>query len=444
MRLLYNICFWLFFLLSSPYYFLRLWRRGNWKKGFGQRFGKYDTKFKQSITNRQVIWFHAVSVGEMNVCVHLIKALSPRLPNVKMVVSTTTTTAMGELQKRLPPSVGKIYYPIDGRKWVSRAVTLVDPDAVILMESEIWPNFIWRTRSTGVPLFLANARVSDRSYPRYLRFGALFRDLFSTFQAVGAQNETDAERLRNLGCHPEAVRVVGNLKFDAAAPSSQSSLDVGPFLTQIGVTTDSSILVGGSTHDGEELMLAEQFVRLRKRFPYLFLVLVPRHFERANDIMRDLRKLGLRCCFRSEIKSDSHFEADSLDCLLVNTTGELVSFYRHATVVFVGKSLTAQGGQNPIEPAALGKATVVGPHMRNFADVVRILISGQGLLQVKDATELESVMADLLANPARREELGRNAERIVRANQGAVDRTVEMLLENLRGRELYIAPASKT
>src|SRR5258708_27478442 len=125
---LYNICFWIFFLLSSPYYFLRLWRRGNWKKGFYERFGHYDTKFKQSITNRHVIWLHAVSVGEMNVCVRLIQALSPRLPNVKIVVSTTTTTGMAELQKRLPVNVGKIYYPIDRRKWVSRAISLIHPD----------------------------------------------------------------------------------------------------------------------------------------------------------------------------------------------------------------------------------------------------------------------------------------------------------------------------
>src|SRR3954447_5063308 len=142
MRLFYNILFLIFFVLSSPYYFFRMQRRGNWKKGFSQRFGEYDNKIKQSITNRHVLWMHAVSVGEMNVCVELIRALEPRLPNLKIMVSTTTTTGMGELQKKLPVHIGKIYYPVDRRKYVARAMSTIHPDAIVLVEAEIWPNFI--------------------------------------------------------------------------------------------------------------------------------------------------------------------------------------------------------------------------------------------------------------------------------------------------------------
>ena len=197
-RTIYNILFTVFFALSSPYYFVRMRRRGNWRKGFSERFGKYNTKFKQSITNRHVLWMHAVSVGEVNVCTQLIRVLEPRLPNLKIVVSTTTTTGMGELRRKLPTHVGKIYYPIDRRACVSRAMHTIRPEAIVLVEAEIWPNFLWRAHDYGSPVFLVNARLSERSYRGYKRFGFLFRPLFALFTGVGAQNESDAARLLSL------------------------------------------------------------------------------------------------------------------------------------------------------------------------------------------------------------------------------------------------------
>lgn len=432
MRSLYNILFLIFFALTSPYYFWRLWRRGNWQAGFRQRFGKFDAKFKQSITNRHRLWIHAVSVGEMNVCMQLIRALEPRMPNLKIIVSTTTTTGMGELLKRLPTHIGKIYFPIDRRKYVTRSLNTVRPSAIVMVESEIWPNFLWRARSMGIPLFLVNARLSERSYPRYKRFGFLFRDLFGSFTAVGAQNESDAAKLRELGCRPDAVHVVGSLKFDAAALEGRRTLDVSALLAQLGVAAGARILVAGSTHDGEEDILAEQLPRLRAKFPDLFLVLVPRHFERAGDVVRDLEKRQIKYVLRSEITPETRPDPGDLECLLVNTTGELRYFYEHATVVFVGKSLTAKGGQNPIEPAALGKPVVFGPNMQNFADVVRIFLAQKSVVQVRDTAELEETFAALFADPARRAELGAKAQKVVRENQGAVNRTVDMILPHLK------------
>ncbi len=440
MRSLYNILFLIFFALSSPYYFWRLYRRGNWQKGFQQRFGEYDRGLKQSVTNRQVLWLHAVSVGEMNVCLALIRALEPRLPNVKIIVSTTTTTGMGELVKRLPAHIGKIYYPIDRRRYVNRAFATFHPNAVVLIEAEIWPNFIWRACSRGTALFLVNGRLSDRSYPRYKRFGFLFRQLFAAFAGVEAQSEEYAAKLREVGCRPDAVQMLGNLKFDCV--DLRTPVDARALLTQVGVPPDAMLLVAGSTHHGEEELLANLFLRLRARFPKLFLVLVPRHFERARDLGRSLSKRGLKLFFRTDIAPDTRLVSGSVDCLLVNTTGELMSFYKEASVVFVGKSLTAVGGQNPIEPAALGKPTVFGPNMQNFADVVRIFLAQRGVIQVQDASELERTLGDLLADPARREELGRTAVRIVRENQGAVVRTAEMIVEHLKGKGIYIAPAA--
>jgi 3-deoxy-D-manno-octulosonic-acid transferase len=440
MRTLYNILFTIFFVLSSPYYFMRMRRRGNWLPGFRERFGHYSAGLKQVLTNRQVIWLHAVSVGEVNLCTQLIRALEQRLPNIKFVVSTTTTTGMAELRRRLPTHISKIYYPIDRRKYAGRALAVINPEAIVLVEAEIWPNFLWRARDLNVPVFLANARLSDRSFRGYKRFGFLFRSLFASFAGVGCQNEDDAVRLRAVGCRPEAVHVVGNLKFDAAKLDERRTLDVPALLRQLGVPPDAPILVGGSTHDGEEAILAEIAQRLRARFPKLFLVLVPRHFERGGEVGRQLRERGVKFAYRNLIGPDTQLAEGEVECLVVNTTGELRFFYEHATAVFIGKSLTAIGGQNPIEPAALGKAMVFGPNMQNFAGITRNFVAEDGVVQVGDSAALETAIAGLLADEKRRAELGRNAQRVVRENLGAIDRTAAMILEKLEPREIYIAP----
>jgi 3-deoxy-D-manno-octulosonic-acid transferase len=437
-RTIYNILFTTFFILSSPYYFLRMWRRGNWVPGFIERFGIYDSKLKQAITNRQVLWMHAVSVGEVNICTQLIQALEPRLPNIKIVVSTTTTTGMAELQKKLPTHVSRIYYPIDRRSYTSRALSVIRPKAIVLVEAEIWPNFLWRAMDLKMPLFLVNARLSERSYRGYKRFAFLFRTLFAAFAGIGTQNEADAARLRELGCRPESIHVVGSLKFDAAKLDEKRVLDVPAMLRQMGVPSDALLLVAGSTHAGEEELLAAQFLRLRSRFPNLFLILVPRHFERGKEVGRDLKGLGVKFAYRSEVTINTEFKPGEVECLLVNTTGELKHFYEHADVVFVGKSLKAQGGQNPIEPGALGKAMVFGPNMQNFPEVVRSFLAQDAAVQVKNEAELENTLAELLSDKSRRERLGQNARKVVRENLGAINRTVDMIVQNLHDQELYI------
>lgn len=440
MRTLYNILFIIFFALSSPYYFWRMRRRGNWLPGFLDRFSRYDPNFKQAITNRQIIWLHAVSVGEVNVCMHLIRALELRLPNVKFVVSVTTTTGMAELKRHLPTHISKIYYPIDRRKYVARALALMHPVAIVLIEAEIWPNFLWRAADMKIPVFLANARLSERSFRGYRRFRFLFRPIFASLAGVGCQNEDDAARLRKAGCRPEAVKVFGNLKFDTAKLDGRASLDVPALFRQLGVQADAPVLVGGSTHDGEETLLADIARRLRARFPKLFLVLVPRHFERSQEVGRQLRDRGVNFVYRNPDAADAPPAGAQPECLLVNTTGELRLFYEQATVVFVGKSMTAEGGQNPIEPAALGRATVFGPNMQNFDDVTRLFLAGHGAIQARDPEALEKAIGELLADENRRAEIGRNARRIVQANLGAIDRTADMIVKQLDPREVYLAP----
>lgn len=440
LRTLYNFFFAVALGLSAPYYFLRLVRRGDWRRDFGERFGRYGSRIKVAVTNRHVLWLHAVSVGEVNLCLQLIRALEPRVPNLKLVVSTTTTTGRGELEKRLPPHISAIYYPVDLRRCVSRALKTLHPEAVVLVEAEIWPNLLWSLRARRIPVFLVNARLSDRSYRRYRRFGFLFRPLFATFAGVSAQHEADARRLVELGCRPQAVHVVGSLKFEAARVEERPRVDAAALLRQIGVPEGAPILLGGSTHAGEEAVLAEVFQRLRPRFPDLFLVLVPRHFERGKQVGEELAQRGLRFIYRREITAATRLPERALDALVVNTTGELKDFYREATVVFVGKSLTATGGQNPIEPAALGRAVVFGPNMQNFAAIAEAFVREGGALQVRDADGLEAAVAGLLADPARRAQLGEAARRVVRTQAGALERTVEMIVASIPRDENYVAP----
>ncbi|MCL5097615.1 MAG: 3-deoxy-D-manno-octulosonic acid transferase [Candidatus Omnitrophica bacterium] len=428
-----------FFWFSAPYYFLRLWRRGNWRAGFSQRFGRYDTKLKQAITNRHVFWLHAVSVGEVNLAIQLIRALEPRVPNLKIVVSTTTTTGMGELRRKLPSHIEKIYYPIDRRRCVQRAFSTLRPEAVAIVEAEIWPNFLWQAHSRRTPVFLVNARLSERSFRGYKRFPLLFRPLFASLAGVSVQHDQDRARLIDLGCRPDAIRVVGNLKYDTGHLEERCPLDVPTLFRQLSLPTDSLVLLGGSTHPGEEAILAQQFQRLKKQFPRLFLVLVPRHFERGKTVGRELSAQGVRFVYRSDVTAGRQYPADTVECLLVNTTGELRYFYEHATVIFVGKSLVGRGGQNPIEVGAVGKAMVFGPHMQNFASVAAAFVADDGAVQVRDAAELESTLASLLADQKRRESLGRNARKVVHENRGAIERTVDMIVQHLSKEEMYVA-----
>ena len=431
MRLLYNILFTIGFAFSAPFYFLKMRRRGGWRAGFSQRFGHYDAKLKQALTNRRTLWFHAVSVGEVNLCTHLIHAIEARLPHHKIVVSTTTSTGMSELKRRLPVHISKIYYPIDRRKHVQRALGLLNPEAMIFIEAELWPNMIWGLQRRGIPYFLVNARISDRSFRGYRRAGFLFRPLFERFAGVGVQNESDAGRLRALGCRPEAVKVVGSLKFDSASTPQRKAIDVDALLRQTGVPDEALVLVGGSTHAGEEAILAGIAGRLRKRFPNLFLIVVPRHQERGAEVGRELKAAGIRAIFRTELSGGRRCNPGEVDCLIVNTTGELRAFYERADVVFVGKSLTAEGGQNPIEPAAQSKPILFGPHMQNFPQIVPEFLAQNAAIQVKDAQELEASIARLLADPELRGEMGWRARGVVDKNQGGIEKTVEMIVEAL-------------
>ena len=427
MRLLYNILFPVFFLLSAPYNFWKLVRRGNWRSGFGQRFGAYGG-LRERLKGKRVLWLHAVSVGEANLAVQLVKSMQPHLKDWTVVVSTITTTGMGELERKLPTNVHRVYYPIDWLPFVKSTFRALNPAAIVLVEAEIWPNLFWQAKSTNVPVHLINARLSENSFNGYRRYAFLFKPLFRSLHAAGVHNETDAERLAELGCDRKIIIVTGNMKFDGTATPDADTIDARALLREIGVPDEAPVLVAGSTFEGEEELLCKLLPQWRKEHPDLFLVLVPRHFERASAVLENLKPLNLRIRRRTAMNAG----AGKPDVLLVDTTGELKAFYEVATLVFVGKSLTAQGGQNPIEPAALGRPMVFGPFMQNFKPVVQSLLEAKAAIQVKDETELAEQVSVLLGNPEQCAALGTAARAVVEGNKGATQRTAELIGQTLR------------
>jgi 3-deoxy-D-manno-octulosonic-acid transferase len=427
MRLLYNILFPVFFLLSAPYYFWKLLRRGNWREGLGQRFGGYGP-LTQKLKGQRVLWLHAVSVGEANLSVQLVEKLRGQLEGWDFVVSTTTTTGMGTLARKLPANVHRIYYPVDWAPFVRRAFRALNPAAIVLVEAEIWPNLFWQAKSANVPVHLVNARLSENSFNGYRRYAFLFKPLFRSLHAAGVHNEFDGERLEKLGCDRNDITVTGNMKFDGPVASGADTADARALLREVGVSDEAPVLVAGSTFEGEEELLCKLLAQWRKRYPDLFLVLVPRHFERAGAVLENLKHLNLRIIRRTAMNT----EVDKPDVLLVDTTGELKAFYEVATLVFVGKSLTAQGGQNPIEPAALGRPIVFGPFMQNFRSVVQSLLEAEAAIQVMDEAELSRQVSVLLGNPEQCAALGTAAKAVVKGNKGATQRTAELIGRTLR------------
>jgi 3-deoxy-D-manno-octulosonic-acid transferase len=431
-RWIYEMLFSLFTLISAPFYLRKMKRRGNWKEGFSERFGEYSSKLKQALTNRDILWFHAVSVGEVNLCSHLVDFIHREAPNLKIVISTTTSTGMQLLRERFPVGIEKIYYPIDKRRYVRSAFSTLRPRALILVEAEIWPNLVWQARRQRTPIFLVNARLSNGSYKNYKRFGFLFKSIFSSFAGIGTQTEADREKIIKLGARPETVEVFGSLKFDAANLDSGIYLNAADLIQRSGAPQDAIILMGGSTHDGEEEILTKAYLSLKNDFPNLFLVLIPRHYERSAKIAGELEKLGARYAYRSHLAGEVAYEPGEKDVLLVNSTGELKRFYEQADLVFVGKSLTAQGGQNPIEPGALGKPVIFGPNMQNFPKIAPQFVEANAARQVKNEEELTECVRYLLEHPDECAQMGLNAKKVVSNNLGAIEKTGRMILANMK------------
>ena len=420
-RFIYNLFWPLGLLIFLPGYFAKMIRRGGYREKFGQRLGIYDGEVRNRLSNRRSTWLHAVSVGEVNIALKLANALRALEPDVHCVLTTTTTTGFALARKSAPPWIEVMYTPLDYWPLMRRAFSMIRPARIVLVEAEVWPNLAAAAHVRRIPLALVNARLSPRSERRYLRFRFFVAPTFRLLDLVCVPERREVERWVALGVARDRIHVTGSIKFD---PEVQGQSHTAAASVLDAFNSEPLVLFGGSTHRGEEEILARVFLRLREQYPSLRLFIAPRHVERLQEIRAQLGALPLRVTLASETLTGRGADAD---CLLLDTTGELQRWYGIATVVFVGKSLTAHGGQNPVEPILAGKPVVFGPHMENFAALAKALVSNTAAIQISDTETLESAVTELLRDVDARQRLVRNAQVALREHQGATARAAALV-----------------
>ncbi|HAR66350.1 MAG TPA: 3-deoxy-D-manno-octulosonic acid transferase [Lentisphaeria bacterium] len=414
--LLFYSCFYpVAYALYWPFYRRKLQRRGGELETIGERRGYFSHHKRSQLRDlTRPIWIHAVSVGELNAALLLIdawRAVDRRRP---FVISTTTNTAQRLARERAPDGCEVIYAPLDLPSAIDRTLDQIEPRMLVIMEVELWPQLILRS-SQRVPVVIANARMSDNSLRGFLRLGGVVRYLLSHVTVVLAQTVEDARRFDEFAAK---TTVIGTMKYDLIPSEAQAGLRQQ---LKSAFGDSFTLLVGASTHAGEEAALVHCWQELRNSHPDLRLLIVPRHAERTPELIEEL---GLEKLARLS----EGLPKGPVDVLLGDTTGELLSYLSAADLVFVGKSLgPAMGGQNVIEPAALAKPILFGPHMGNFRATVHLLLDAKAAVQVQDTADLQKQLAHLLADSAERARLGQAALDVVRSQRGAVDRTVNAL-----------------
>lgn len=415
----YNLLIILGLVITAPWWLWRVARTEKYREGLRERLGMVPARLRGSATDRAAIWLHAVSVGEVLAISRLVSEMETAFPDHRVLISTTTRTGQALARERF--GAERVFYcPLD-LPWATRAyLRALRPQMLILAETEFWPNLLSGCFRRGVPVAVVNARVSDRSWPRYRKLRLLWRPLLSRLSAVLAQTPTDAERLRAIGCRADRVSVGGNLKFDirAAQPAEATRLIQK-------LTPGLRVVVAGSTLDGEEDLLLQSWRRLIQSDPNLVLVLAPRHPERFSAVASLLEASGVPWLRRSEWKREQ-FQPRLLkpgQIVLLDTIGELASVYSIAGVAFVGGSLVPAGGHNPLEPAQFGVPIVMGPHYANFRAICDDLLAHDAM-RVVQGDDLTRTLLELLRNRAAAEAMGARARQVFEAQAGATARCV--------------------
>ena len=425
--ILYNILFVIGFLLMLPKYLLRMAKRGGYARDFSQRFARYRPEVESRLDEGRRIWVHAVSVGEVFVALKLMADWRARRPEIRFVLTTNTSTGHAVAGRQLDPRDVLLYFPLDVPCIMRKALDTIDPLALVLVELELWPNLIRLARQRVIPIVLVNGRVSDHSYRGYRKLRFFTRRVLPMLDVLCVQAKLDAERLVKLGANPDRVRVLGTAKYDVATYDPSGESEARDLLRRSQVSDADLVMVGGSTWAGEEHALLDAYKGLKTRYRNLLLVLAPRHVERSPAVLQAIKDSHMTVVRRSELKDPEFKVRARPQVFLLDTTGELKNFYACADVIFVGKSLTQHGGQNPIEPALYGKPVVVGPNMENFRAVVEDMREAGALAEVTDLQSLRRTLDDLCANPERRRILGEAAAQVVRTKVGTTARTLDLL-----------------
>lgn len=409
-------------LASLPYWLFQMARHGKYRKGFAERVGRVPARLQLAGGNDRVIWVHAVSVGEVAAVAGLVEELR-RGSRHRVVISTTTDTGQALARNRFGEA-NVFYFPLDFAFAIRPYLNALRPQMVVIAETEFWPNFIRLTHASGARIAVVNARISDRSWPRYRRFRRLMRRLLANVDLFLAQTTEDGARLEDIGAAHERVRISGNLKFDIPAPIPPAIVE--NIRASIKAGSAGPVLVCGSTVDGEEPLLLRAFENVLVQYPRAVMILAPRHPERFPAVAALLEQMSIRFWPRTVWNG----EAVNGGVLLLDTIGELAALYALADIAFVGGSLVPRGGHNIIEPAQYGAAIVIGNHTENFRDIVS-LFQGRDAVRIVGPAELPLMFLDLLANEEQRRALGRRAAETMHSQVGATLRTAGELQQLL-------------
>ncbi len=419
MLIIYRIFFPLIFLFFLPGLIWKLIRRGGWKKTFGERFGIFSADRKEELKEWQnAIWLHAVSVGETNLALTLLKEWNKNNPRHKFILSTTTTTGQEIARSKAPENTRVIFCPIDFYPCVCSTMNLLKPAGMVIFETELWPELIHCAKKSGAGMALVNTRISDKSFSGYYRWRFIFSRVLSAFDVICAQSQLDKERLLAIApALDEALSVSGNIKFDQTPPAG----DGFNFSDFFGAK--STVILAASTHTPEDELILAHYRLVHEKYPDTRLVIVPRHAERGGSIEKQINAAALSCFRRSTQTGAGH-----PDVLLADTTGELPGFIKGADIIIMGKTLAGNDeGQNIIEPAVMGKPVICGPKLKNFRQALDVLVKGNAVCRIEQDSALAGALEKLVADPELRFELGERARSVMLQNKGALKKSVDVL-----------------
>lgn len=398
---IYDVFFAVFSIIYLPY----LVFKGKAHRDFGQRFGALP----EAVTGLGAsgpVWIHAVSVGEVMALKNFVRYFSKRFPNKKIVFSTTTRTGNEMARKIFGNSLPLFYFPLDFSPVVRRVVGILKPSAVLIMETEIWPNLVLELAKKKIPIAVINGRISDKSFKGYRRIRFLFGKILERIDLFCMQSAADAQRITILGAKDASVLVTGNMKFDIDEAGAKKASPRGT----------EKLIIAGSTHKGEEEILLSVYKKLREKFPDLRLLIAPRHIDRAAGLKKSVDQKG----FGKTVS-------------VLDTHGELKRLFSLATIVFMGGSLVKRGGHNIVEPAQFGKPIVFGPHMFNFSEMARVFLENNAALQIGNENELFCAMKSLIEDESKGRTLGKNALALIGKNKGATQKNIEAIERILHG-----------
>ena len=428
MYFIYSLLLGLGFLILLPRFVLDALRHGKYIVGFRERLGSQSPIMKGG---RPVIWIHCVSVGETQAARPLVRGIKERFPNHLIVISTITITGQTLAREVFERDAAKVFYfPFDWRWVVRRTLKAINPDAILVMETELWPNFLRECKHQQIPVALINGRLSAQSLRRYRLIKGFMTRVLSSLRLAIMQTEADAERLRALGMDADKTRVFGSMKFDVGTMQETDSLTT-EFRERFGLTGDPSLILAGSTHAPEEKIVLDALKQTRaKAAANPRLMIAPRHPERFAEVAALIAASGLSWTRRTNTADQADAQAE---VILLDTIGELPSVYSLASLVFVGGSIARTGGHNILEPAAFGASVITGAHTYNFQTVVESFVEAGAIVQLPPLSDSEATLqlaktiSDLLADPSRRLELGTRARNMVNENRGATERTLRSL-----------------